>query len=130
MQPDEPSFYFYEDDETELSALIEICEPILNELEGQIRKFNQYNKMEEFMVDKEYESITISREELGGHPWMKMKKQTTRPDPDLAKKVKELLGVKRIEDWVLNLNIGNVMHLSPLTTQEMNLHLDNSHELT
>ena len=50
--------------------------------------------------------------------------------PKLQSNVKSLLGVKRIEDWVLNLNIGNVMHLSPLTTQEMNLHLDNSHELT
>lgn len=41
-----------------------------------------------------------------------------------------LLGVKRYEDWILNLNIGNVMHLSPLNLQEMNLQLDNSHELT
>jgi len=48
----------------------------------------------------------------------------------LSTNVKTLLGVKRLEDWVLNLNIGNVMHLSPLTLQEMNLHLDNSHELT
>jgi len=29
--------------------------------------------------------------------------------------VKKLLGVKRLDDWILNLNIGNVMHLSPLT---------------
>jgi len=41
-----------------------------------------------------------------------------------------MLGVKRHEDWILNLNIGNVMHLSPLGLQEMNLQLDNSHELT
>lgn len=48
----------------------------------------------------------------------------------MAKMVQELLGTRRLEDWILSLNIGNVMHLSPLTLQEMNLHLDNSHELT
>ena len=30
---DEPSFYFYEDDEDELANLIDVCEPILAELE-------------------------------------------------------------------------------------------------
>ena len=34
------------------------------------------------------------------------------------------------DDWIFNLNIGNVMHLQPLSSQEMNLHVDNSHELT
>jgi hypothetical protein len=56
--------------------------------------------------------------------------ELTKDFSTLQAKVQSLLGVKRIEDWVLNLNIGNVMHLSPLTLQEMNLHLDNSHELT
>ena len=28
------------------------------------------------------------------------------------------------------MNIGNVMHLQPLSTEEMNLHIDNSHELS
>lgn len=48
----------------------------------------------------------------------------------LQETVTGMLGVKRYEDWILNLNIGNVMHLSPLGLQEMNLQLDNSHELT
>ena len=34
------------------------------------------------------------------------------------------------DDWIFNLNIGNVMHLQPLSTEEMNLHVDNSHELS
>jgi hypothetical protein len=44
--------------------------------------------------------------------------------------VKTLLGVKDKDDWIFNLNIGNVMHLIPIDIQEMNLHLDNSHELS
>lgn len=34
------------------------------------------------------------------------------------------------DDWIFNLNIGNVMHLQPLSNEEMNLHIDNSHELS
>ena len=34
------------------------------------------------------------------------------------------------DDWIFNLNIGNVMHLQPLGVEEMNLHIDNSHELS
>ena len=52
------------------------------------------------------------------------------PVSKMQEVVTGMLGVKRHEDWILNLNIGNVMHLSPLGLQEMNLQLDNSHELT
>lgn len=41
----------------------------------------------------------------------------------LQQTVTDILGIKRYEDWILNLNIGNVMHLSPLGLQEMNLQL-------
>ena len=34
------------------------------------------------------------------------------------------------DDWIFNLNIGNVMHLQPFGSEEMNLHIDNSHELS
>lgn len=34
------------------------------------------------------------------------------------------------DDWIFSLNIGNVMHLQPLQTEELNLHIDNSHELS
>lgn len=48
----------------------------------------------------------------------------------LKENVRFILGVKDKEDWVYNLNIGNVMHLLPIDLQELNLHLDNSHELS
>lgn len=44
--------------------------------------------------------------------------------------MKTILGVKHKEDWIFNLNIGNVMHLTPLTLEDLNLHIDNSHELS
>lgn len=44
--------------------------------------------------------------------------------------MKTILGVKEQDDWIFNLNIGNVMHLLPMSLEELNLHIDNSHELS
>ena len=44
--------------------------------------------------------------------------------------MKTILGVKDQDDWIFNLNIGNVMHLLPMSLEELNLYLDNSHELS
>ena len=49
---------------------------------------------------------------------------------NLRSNVKNLLVTSEEEDWIFNLNIGNVMHLQPLSLDEMNLHIDNSHELS
>jgi len=48
----------------------------------------------------------------------------------LQSNVKAILGVKDQDDWIFNLNIGNVMHLLPMSLEELNLHIDNSHELS
>ena len=48
----------------------------------------------------------------------------------LKNNVKTILGVKEQDDWIFNLNIGNVMHLLPMSLEELNLHIDNSHELS
>ena len=48
----------------------------------------------------------------------------------LQDNVKTILGVKDEDDWIYNLNIGNVMHLLPMSLEELNLHVDNSHELS
>ena len=44
--------------------------------------------------------------------------------------VRNILGVKHKDDCIFNLNIGNVMHLSPLSHEDMNIHTDSTHELT
>ena len=44
--------------------------------------------------------------------------------------VRNILGIKHSDDWIFNLNIGNVMHLLPMSLEELNLHIDNSHELS
>ena len=48
----------------------------------------------------------------------------------LRNNVKTVLVTSDEDDWIFNLNIGNVMHLQALTVDEMNLHIDNSHELS
>jgi hypothetical protein len=49
---------------------------------------------------------------------------------ELRNHVHTLLLSKDEEDWIYNLNIGNVMHLQPINLDEMALHLDNTHELS
>ena len=44
--------------------------------------------------------------------------------------VRNILGVKHKEDWIFNLNIGNVMHLAPMSLDDLNIHIDSSHELS
>jgi len=44
--------------------------------------------------------------------------------------VRNTLGVKNSQDWIFNLNIGNVMHLNMMKEQELNAKIENTHELT
>jgi hypothetical protein len=76
------------------------------------------------MKEKDYSPTTIlNTDELlasieqANKSWMGPIPPNGPPEnsSNLSSNVKSLLGVKRLEDWVLNLNIGNVMHLSPLT---------------
>ena len=39
-----------------------------------------------------------------------------------------MLGVRKFDDWINNLEIGNVMHLNPLTTSEFLSNIGKHHE--
>ena len=43
--------------------------------------------------------------------------------------VRNILGLRHQEDWIYNLNIGNVMHLAAMSLDELNYPTDSSHEL-
>lgn len=43
--------------------------------------------------------------------------------------VRNILGIKHQDDWIFNLNIGNVMHLTPMNSDELAAKLDRTHEL-
>lgn len=43
--------------------------------------------------------------------------------------VRNILGLKSQDDWIFNLNIGNVMHLTPMNTDELSAKLERTHEL-
>jgi hypothetical protein len=43
---------------------------------------------------------------------------------------RNLLGVINRDEWIFSLNIGNVMHLNPLQTEELNAEIEPSHEFT
>jgi hypothetical protein len=149
-QEDEPSIYFFEDDEEELEILTRKCLPILSEMNKQISNFDLYNDLKNFKKEHQYEPTIImdnkdlKRSSIGVYKTGRKSSNKHGQDKNvdsahkdysiglskMQETVTSLLGVKRYEDWILNLNIGNVMHLSPLNLQEMNLQLDNSHELT
>ena len=123
---------------------------------SQIQSFCRYNGSKDFQTESNYHPTfilddkennprsSIGVRKLKSHRTDCQKPSNTRPGSSvrpscqfdhydlntLTSTVTNMLGVKRFEDWILNLNIGNVMHLSPLRLVEMNLQLDNSHELT
>lgn len=41
---------------------------------------------------------------------------------------RNLLGVRKFDDWINNLEIGNVMHLNPITPQELMQNIGKHHE--
>lgn len=43
--------------------------------------------------------------------------------------VRNVLGLRHQDDWIFNLNIGNVMHLSAMNIDELSPSLENTHEL-
>jgi hypothetical protein len=48
---------------------------------------------------------------------------------DMKLNVRNILGIRHQDDWIFNLNIGNVMHLATMSTEELTSKLDASHEL-
>jgi hypothetical protein len=43
--------------------------------------------------------------------------------------VRNILGIRHQDDWIFNLNIGNVMHLATMSVEELETKLDTTHEL-
>lgn len=41
---------------------------------------------------------------------------------------RNLLGVRKFDDWINNLEIGNIMHLNPISTQELTQNIGKHHE--
>lgn len=80
------------------------------------RKMSHTNQNAYYNVNKGEDGLTLQKSEKG--------------HVKLQDNVKTILGVKDQDDWIFNLNIGNVMHLLPMSLEELNLHVDNSHELS
>jgi hypothetical protein len=51
-------------------------------------------------------------------------------DNEFKLNVRNTLGIKNSQDWIFNLNIGNVMHLNMMGAEELSTKLENTHELT
>jgi hypothetical protein len=43
-----------------------------------------------------------------------------RKDTRFKLNARNVLGIKHQDDWIFNLNIGNIMHLAPLSFDDLN----------
>lgn len=119
--------YYMEEQVKMLSEIISQAEPILNELASQVYQFQKlatkkqssrqrdtelferYGK-EDFMAERD--KLNISFHHLKEVEQIQQQKQ-------YKISVRNNLGIKQNDDWIFNLNIGNVMHLSLMSSDEL-----------
>ena len=111
------------------------ADPILSELSNQIKEFENINKKLAATRDSDLKT------KYGGQAKEQRRKlnisfnqQSDIDELKLNQKLKlnarNNLGIKNKQDWIFNLNIGNVMHMNCLKTDELNLKVEKSHELS
>ena len=122
-----PKVYYVEEQVKILSEIIAQADPILGELasiihqfqklvdmkvsakQRDIQMFERYGK-EDFMAEREKLNISFHQmQEIEAIQLVKKFKISVRNN----------LGLKQHDDWIFNLNIGNVMHLSLMGTDEL-----------
>jgi hypothetical protein len=54
--------------------------------------------------------------------------ETLRKNDRCKYKGRNMLGVRKFDDWINNLEIGNIMHLNPITTNELMQNIGKHHE--
>ena len=119
-----------------LESLIIQADPLLQELASIVKEFE--DKSQKSAIDRDQDMI----KKYGQVDFRDRRKRlkisfTTlkelvniEKDQRFKLNVRNTLGVKNSQDWIFNLNIGNVMHLNMMKEQELNASIENTHELT
>ena len=116
-----------------ISELVKIqdteMERTMHVLQEIIRQVEDFNKVRQLKTDKRMEYL---QQRLGEKKRLKIsfsdKEEIERMQSDNQYKlnVRSALGIKNPDDWIFNLNIGNVMHMSPIGFDDLHscLNLD------
>jgi len=118
-----------------LENIIMKADPILSELASKVKQF------EKISHQKAHEREMNLLEKYGDDEYAEQKRklkisfhseeEINDLKHNLAYKmsVRNVLGLRHSDDWIFNLNIGNVMHLSLMGAEELNAKLETTHEL-
>jgi hypothetical protein len=116
-----------------VSELVKIqdseMERTLNVLSEMLRQVDEFNKIRVMKTEKRLDYL---QQRLGEKKRLKIsfsdKDEIDRMKVDNQFKlnVRSALGIKNPDDWIFNLNIGNVMHMSPIGFDDLHscLNLD------
>lgn len=114
-----------------VSELVKIqdteMERTMNVLKEMIRQVEDFNKVREMKTEKR---IDYLQQRLGEKKRLKIsfsdKEEIERMKVDNQFKlnVRSALGIKNPDDWIFNLNIGNVMHMSPIGFDDLHSSLN------
>ena len=113
--------FYFEENVHVLEKLISTYEPILNEI---VKKVGIY----EDRLHKS-EADPVPKTNLEGPALTRGKVDEMRKNKKFKIKPRSLLGLKSKSDWIFNVNIGNVMHLTPLCLQDLAISPQNAHEI-
>ena len=117
--------------------MIKRSEPVLTEFLNRIKRFESYTDLNEAervkliqtisessftSIEQEYASWGLGYESTDDLKGIK-------EDKTYKLNVRNVLGVKAADDWIFNLNIGNVMHLAAMALDELSFPSDITHEL-
>ena len=118
-----------------MQSIISKADPILSELVSKVSQFEKIACLSERERDR------AIAEKYGESEFVEQKRKLRisfhsekeiddmKLNREFKMSVRNGLGLRHSDDWIFNLNIGNVMHLSLMGAEELNAKLENTHEL-
>ena len=127
--------YYVEESVKILRDIINRADPILTELASKIKQFERvaslsYDEREKFLIERYGEShLQEQKSQLKVSFHSEKEIEDLKKNPVFKMNVRNALGLRHSDDWIFNLNIGNVMHLSLMSSEELGAQLESTHEL-
>ncbi len=114
---------YFEENMPVLSELLSTYEPIVSEV------VRRTSALEERLHRQEPETPTAEAQILEGTGLTRGKIDEMKRNKQFKVSPRSLLGLKSKTDWIFNINIGNVMHLTPISLQDLSVSPQLAHEI-
>lgn len=126
---------YFEEQVRVLEKTVLEADPILSELAALLADFERVSKQPAKRRDLDLQrkyglSAKDYRRKLHISFSEERELEVLKADPRLKLNARNSLGVKSKDDWIFNLNIGNVMHLNCLQADELHTQIDRAHEFS